>query len=580
MDDITKSREKFKSQLTDNIALGATVAIPIKLAIDFETSMADVKKVLDFKNYGEFKKLGNDLLSLSTKMPVTANGLAQIAASGGSLGVATKDILGFTKSVGIMSTAFDMDAKDAGESMGKMMNVYGLTITQVNALGDTINSLDNGMAAHARDIVNVTARVGGIAKVYGITSDTTAALSATFLSLGAAPEVAGTAINSLLTKMATADKGSKKFEEALHSVGMSGKGLKSMVDKDATGALSTFLHTLEKIPKTKKMGILTDLFGAEHADEIALLVGGLKEYDKGMKIANDTTGKAGSMQKEFAIQSATTKNNLATFTNSIGIIGVKIGTVFLPGLIAIVNPLRDFSIKLGEFTDKHQTATKIIGGFLIGMVGVTLALAVGGYAFSFIAGGILKFKDTYSALTFSIKNGNSTLKFLGSGIMNIGKALLWVGRALLMNPIGLVITAIAVGAYLIYRNWDTLKPYFVKVWNGIKGVFGFAKKWIVGYITDPIGTIKTVWSNLFGWFGEKFASIFKSIKGLTPSGVFKSIATIGIDAPTAPKFPNAPKQAVLAASAPRKVTVPTLKKREPLHSFQYSDCVGSSRRRH
>lgn len=39
------------------------------------------------------------------------------------------------------------------------------------------------------------------------------------------------------------------------------------------------------------------------------------------------------------------------------------------------------------------------------------------------------------------------------GIMLAGRAVLWIGRALMMNPIGLVITAVAAAAYLIYRNW-------------------------------------------------------------------------------------------------------------------------------
>jgi hypothetical protein len=38
--------------------------------------------------------------------------------------------------------------------------------------------------------------------------------------------------------------------------------------------------------------------------------------------------------------------------------------------------------------------------------------------------------------------------------------VLWLGRALLMNPIGLLITGIAVSAYLIYRYWEPIKGFF------------------------------------------------------------------------------------------------------------------------
>lgn len=55
----------------------------------------------------------------------------------------------------------------------------------------------------------------------------------------------------------------------------------------------------------------------------------------------------------------------------------------------------------------------------------------------------------------------SILKKVGGMLPWLGRGLLFIGRALLLNPIGLAITAIAGGAYLIYKNWDKL----VNWWN-------------------------------------------------------------------------------------------------------------------
>jgi len=49
----------------------------------------------------------------------------------------------------------------------------------------------------------------------------------------------------------------------------------------------------------------------------------------------------------------------------------------------------------------------------------------------------------------------------------VGRALLWIGRLLLMNPIGLAVTAIAGAAFLIYKYWEPIKGFFVNLWNGI-----------------------------------------------------------------------------------------------------------------
>lgn len=107
--------------------------------------------------------MGNDILALTRKIPMAAEELAAIAASGGQLGIARNDIIGFTETIAKMSVAFDMSADQAGESMAKLANVYKIPIEQIGKLGDAINHLSNNSPAKASDIVNALGRVGGVA---------------------------------------------------------------------------------------------------------------------------------------------------------------------------------------------------------------------------------------------------------------------------------------------------------------------------------------------------------------------------------------------------------------------------------
>ena len=56
------------------------------------------------------------------------------------------------------------------------------------------------------------------------------------------------------------------------------------------------------------------------------------------------------------------------------------------------------------------------------------------------------------------------MQLLGRGLIGalkqVGQTVFWLGRVLLMNPIGLVITAIAGAAYLICRNWEPISRFF------------------------------------------------------------------------------------------------------------------------
>ncbi len=63
-------------------------------------------------------------------------------------------------------------------------------------------------------------------------------------------------------------------------------------------------------------------------------------------------------------------------------------------------------------------------------------------------------------------------KALGGGLVKgfqaAGKAVLFLGRALMLNPIGLIVTAVGVAAVLIYQNWDKIKNAFAAAWNWLK----------------------------------------------------------------------------------------------------------------
>ncbi|MBI4691694.1 MAG: phage tail tape measure protein [Nitrospirae bacterium] len=325
-------RQELKGQIMGAIGGIYTAQAVIKPSIDFESALADVRKVVDFTSAEEEKAFGKMLLEKSKIMPIAATGLAAISAAGGQLGVAKEKLMDFTDVVARMSTAFDMMPEEAGDSIAKLMNVYGLGITEVNRLGDVINQLGNTSAARERDIVNVLGRIGGTAKVFGLAGKEASALSAAFLSLGKPPEIAGTAINALLLKLKTADKQGTDFQNALASMGMSAKGLKQNIERDAQGALVNFLETLSKVKKSEQMGVMSDLFGAMYADDIALLVGGLDQYRQALKETADESRFAGAMQKEFENRAKTTANNIQLLKNNLSVVAINIGNTLLPAL--------------------------------------------------------------------------------------------------------------------------------------------------------------------------------------------------------------------------------------------------------
>lgn len=539
-------RDKFKASIVETAALGASIAIPIKASIDFESAMADVKKVVSFDAAGEVRAFGQEILTLSKTIPIAADSLAAITASGGQLGLPKEQLMGFTTIAAKMGTAFDMVPKAAGESIAKMMNVYGLGLKEVVSLGDAINYLSDNTAAKADDIVNVLSRVGGTAKTFGLSAVQASALGDAFLALGKPAEVAATATNAILVKLQTADKQGRRFQEALAQIGMDSGTLKQSIQSDAQGALLGFLETLQGVERSERMGVLLDMFGAEYSDDVSLLVEGLDNYRKAIDATAESNRYAGAMQREFKARSATTANSLQILRNNITAIGINLGTLFLPVINKVVGAISSVSDVIGGFVERNQILSTIIGGVIGGVIVATVTVSAFGYAWTFVSNGIHKsllvFQALRSALLLSnMSKGVAILRSkllafwqgavaaktrlmtlwtsrsaiaqntaaiaskawaAGMLVANSAMTLLRSGVRLLMGSTGIGLILVAAG--LIYQYWLPVKEFFIGLWSRIKGAFidalGFIQS-ALGF--SPLGLIIESWGSVFEWFAHK-----------------------------------------------------------------------------
>ncbi|GFQ98222.1 probable tape measure protein [Trichonephila clavata] len=528
----------YRSQVMETIGLGLSLAAPIKVAIDFESAMADVKKVVRFAkddaahNQGAIE-FGQTLKELSRTIPLSAAELAQIAASGGQLGIDKEELIGFTTTVAKMSTAFDMSAEEAGDSIAKLANVYGIKVAGMERVGNIINHLSDNSAAKAGDMVKALAIVGGTAKQFGLDIKETSSLVNAFISLGKQPAKAATAINALLSKLQTAEGQSKEFKAALEDMGITAEEMTQRIRENGQDALLYFFETLEKVDKQERSQILLNLFGQEYQDDIALLVGSLKNYKDAINNLADEKKFEKSMQEEFNNRAATTANNLRLLRNAIAEVGMNLGSVMLPPLKWMSSLLREITNPIARFAEKFPVITTGIMSVITALIGLKVLVVSGGYAWNLVRGGMLAFSvilhgvvkpALISLSSYAIPvviTGLSVLKattlslatkafpLLSSALPAVAAGMRFLTAAIVSNPIGAIIALLASGAILVISNWQKVKGFFSSIWEYVKSII------------KPIG-------EMFSWLGNTVGSIFGKVFENSPLKEFekrKSIVT-------------------------------------------------------
>lgn len=538
---LSNDRQELRSQAKETIGTAVALSAPFvagaKASIEFESAMAEVNKTVNFASQDGLKKLGDGIKQLSLEIPLPAKELANIASSGGQLGVAEKDLLGFTKTVAKMGVAFDMSADQAGESMAKLANVYKIPIANISQVGDAINTLSNSSPAKAREIVDTLGRVGGLSQQFGLSVNQATALSSTFISLGKSPEVAGTAINGLITTLSTLDPSNKKQAGAFKQMGIDIGEFSKLAKTDGQQAIMTLLQGIDKLPKSDRIGVLTGLFGKEYADDIAALSGGLATYKQQLQTlqAVDKNGKPqyiGSMNREFASISGTTANKMALFKNNITLLGMAIGDALIPSLNEAIRAMVPLVQKFTAFSQAHPHLIKnlfLLGaGLFAGKMGViglrygfnllsaglnTVGIAInvfrgklsllrGAMALGFRPQGILRFISALRGLNVMGRMVGLATRF-ASGIRLIGTAFQALRIILMANPLGVAIGLLIVAAVLIYRNWSPIKAFFINLWNSIKATATSAMNAITNIIANfhPITYFSNAFNAVMGYLG-------------------------------------------------------------------------------
>ena len=388
-------------------ATAAATVVSVKNAISYESSMADVAKVVDGlkDDNGEltaqYYEMSDALLELSTRIPMTAEELTQIAAAAGQSGIARKEIVGFAEDAAKMGVAFDTTADQAGTWMAQWRTAFKMNQKEVTTLADQINYLSNVSGANALQLSGIVTAVGSLGDVGGLSAAQIAAIGDTMASVGVGEDVAATGIAKMITTMTAGSAATEKQSKVLKKLGIDATDLADRMQTDAQGAIIDFMEALQKLPKAEQAAALKNYFGQESIKPISALYTNLDELKKHFDQVADASLYAGSMEDEYASRSATTENSIQLAKNALMRLSITYGQMFAPYVKLAADKVTEFLNKLTEMKPQMEAAF----GWIMSH-GKEIAATIGGIA---------------TAL------GGAAVASKAKGAIDIGKQLLGLG---------------------------------------------------------------------------------------------------------------------------------------------------------
>ncbi len=495
----------FDALKRDVVNFGKALAVESIIewrGVKFEANFADVKKVVTGTIDG-IKGLRNELLDMSAAIAMGTDGLAKMQAQAGQLGLPIDEIDEFVKLSSKGAVAFELLPEQAAQSFGNLKNIYDLNLKELEFLGDQINYIADKANTNESALLDVMNRSGGVAQRFGLLRGETVALAAAMLAMGKPPELVGTAMDMLLSRLQNAKNQSKDFREGLQLLGMDAETLADNIEKNPKQALDNFLLTLSKLSAGAQTDILSRLIGeaGEAKGVIGDLIGKIGEYQRLTELS--TAGDiAGSMEATFKERQKTVQSAIIMMKNAWDGLAISASTMFLPTIRAVAEGLRDLAVWLRHVSDEYPN----LMGFariavIFGTLGTVLRVAfsglpaivsasIGAIGVIFNSGIINVFKAAIPALgaigTFLAESvfgrliAGAVLLTVGfNGLVSAIGAVSSVFVTLVSSPLALFLTSIGLVAIRVMAAHGAL---------GVLGAaFGGVGRVLLGLVGGPIG---------------------------------------------------------------------------------------------
>ena len=505
---ISSAGSTMTAAFTVPIVSGFTAAT--KTYMDYEQAVTSTAAVSGIqKGTDAWDKLNAKITELNNNTAASNTEIAELygymALAGWDL--SNKDVLDRAEAMIKLSEATGMEFATTSDLVTDSMSAMQIATKDYQSYMSLVADANMKSNQTAQQFLETVIGGGSTAKMMGVLNTEFASMASILADNGTKGAEAGTALNSMLARLAKSNIQDKLTDYL-------GISLQSYYDAfgnfNAQGLFTDIYNQTAGMIETEREAILGEIFGTNYLSQSVQLMNaavdaGSKgwaaysaEYQRSYNEANSLNELWANSTDTLAYKLELLKSKIAGFAT---VLGERLSP-YLEPLITFVSNLTD---KLNSLSAEELDQVIKIAA-IVATVGPVLML-------------IGKFITGIGNLIFAIQNISKAFTTLKSGIGLAGK--FFGVLSVKMIAIIAIIAAVAAAVYLIITNWDKIKPFLLNLWDGIKSFFIKLKD---GFL-DVVNFVKDV-------FVARFNIYLSALKGYVSAwidgikGVIEGIKTV------------------------------------------------------
>ncbi|MDR8014095.1 phage tail tape measure protein [Ectopseudomonas guguanensis] len=498
---------------------GARLLAP---GLDFDASMSQVQALTKQENGSDaLKALRNQARDLGASTQFTAVQAADAQGFLAMAGFKVDVIMASMPGMLALAKAGRADLADTADIASNILSGLGMQANEMGRLGDVLTATFGNSNTNLQMLGETMKYAAPIAKTYAVDLETVSAMAGKLGDAGIQGSMGGTALSAIMNRLAAPPKAAAKALEAL-----------GITTADAAGNMRPMPDILKEVyDKTKALGTATRggylkaIAGDEAVKGMSYLVdqagsGALQSFIADLRQAG------GSAERVSRVMGDNLRGDLDALSSAWANLGIELQTQqngplrgITQGITKVIGSVKTWVAENPKLASQLVKTAAGLGIVMAGMGGLTLAMASILGPFAMVRYGLMLFGIRGAGLASTLFSlGKVALPLVATGL----KAL---AVAAMANPILAIITGIALGAALIYSNWDRVGPYFAGLWGELKAGFSGGLKGIAATILNfsPLGLFHRALAGVLSYFGVDIPARFTDFGGMLIDGLVNGI---------------------------------------------------------
>lgn len=530
----------FATKAIAALGVGKMISDAITNGMDFEGSMTKASTLFSGTKE-ELAGLQSELINISSSTGMAAAELAEAAYSAESASVPMGNLGSMIQNSAKLAVAGFTDTDTALSATAKTMNAYGMMSDDVAKTQENLEKVQRILIQTQNKGITTVGELGAsLAQVtptaasFGVSFEQVGASLAGMTAQGTPTAQATTQLNSLIAELAkNGTTAAKNLAEAAEGTEYAGMSFTEMMENGAD--LNDVLDLMKKSADANGLSMV-DMFSSIEAGKAALSINN-SDWEGNMQAMATDADVVGEAYSTMADTVGFKANQIKTSLTNMGIEAFSASADFMIGALdgiskgfEIVKP----SIEtLGtSFGNLFAAINEYVGNSL----GLGEDFSLAEEAANLLAEGITMLSDGINFLTENMDTiapiveavvagflAFQAVQFVIGFIQGVTSAFGLLSAAMMANPIGLVVGAIAAlvaGLVVLYNNCETFRLFVDSVWGGIKQ---FATD-IATFFTGIGDTAKQTLDNMSANISEGWNSI-KSFCSETWNNIKNTAAT-------------------------------------------------------